>query len=178
MKKPPSRVTRCKKPSLAQNHHRKTRRKFWIAMGQVFHKLRGKQWRQKQVQAICDRVSDRFKLQTGRANLTFEELYIAVLLVYNGCLVLILIRPSNDLVRSMMTDCDINMDGEIDREEFVKFIELLTSDTFAVVSQGLIISLIVAPTVAIATKKATEGVPGVGRVVQKLPTSQKSFYDG
>lgn len=39
------------------------------------------------------------------------------------------------------------------------------------VSQGLIISLVVAPTVAIATKKATEGVPGVGKVVQKLPTS-------
>ncbi|KAF8098491.1 hypothetical protein N665_0265s0002 [Sinapis alba] len=134
-------------------------------MGQVFHKLRGKQWRQKQVQAICDRVFDRFKLQTGRANLTFEELYIAVLLVYND------INKRLPGPHFDPPDCDINMDGEIDREEFVKFIELLTSDTFAVVSQGLIISLIVAPTVAIATKKATEGVPGVGRVVQKLPTS-------
>lgn len=53
----------------------------------------------------------------------------------------------------------------------MKFIEQLSGDTFAVVSQGLIISLVVAPTVAIATKKATEGVPGVGKVVQKLPTS-------
>ncbi|CAE5962840.1 unnamed protein product [Arabidopsis arenosa] len=68
-------------------------------------------------------------------------------------------------------DCDINLDGEIDRDEFVKFIEQITAETFNVVSQGLIISLIVAPTVAIATKKATEGVPGVGKVVQKLPTS-------
>lgn len=62
------------------------------------------------------------------------------------------------------------MDGELDREEFVKFIEQITAETFNVVSQGLIIALIVAPTVAIATKKATEGVPGVGKVVQKLPT--------
>ncbi|KAG7585745.1 EF-hand domain [Arabidopsis thaliana x Arabidopsis arenosa] len=68
-------------------------------------------------------------------------------------------------------DCDINLDGEIDRDEFVKFIEQITAETFNVVSQGLIISLIVAPTVAIATKKATEGVLGVGKVVQKLPTS-------
>lgn len=65
----------------------------------------------------------------------------------------------------------MNLDGEIDREEFVRFIQQLTSDTFIVVSQGLLISLVVAPTVAMATKKATEGVPGVGKVVQKLPTS-------
>ncbi|KAL1194875.1 hypothetical protein V5N11_001808 [Cardamine amara subsp. amara] len=144
-------------------------------MGQVFDKLRGKEWRQKQVQAICDRVFDRFKIQTGRANLTFEELYIAVLLVYNDINKRLpgphFDPPSKDLVKSMMTDCDLNLDGEIDRDEFVKFIEQLSGETFAVVSQGLIISLIVAPTVAIATKKATEGVPGVGKVVQKLPTS-------
>uniref|UniRef100_A0A1J3FMS5 EF-hand domain-containing protein n=1 Tax=Noccaea caerulescens TaxID=107243 RepID=A0A1J3FMS5_NOCCA len=144
-------------------------------MGQVLDKLRGKEWRQKKVQSICDRVFDRFKLETGRANLTFEELYIAVLLVYNDINKRLpgphFDPPSKDLVKSMITDCDINLDGEIDREEFVKFIELLTADTFEVVSQGLIISLVVAPTVAIATKKATEGVPGVGKVVQKLPTS-------
>lgn len=70
-----------------------------------------------------------------------------------------------------MQDCDINLDGEIDREEFVRFIAQLTSDTFIVVSQGLIITLVVAPTVAMATKRATEGVPGVGKVVQKLPNA-------
>lgn len=65
----------------------------------------------------------------------------------------------------------MNLDGELDHEEFVKFMKQLTSDAFIVVSQGLIITLVVAPTVAMATKKATEGVPGVGKVVQKLPTS-------
>lgn len=70
-----------------------------------------------------------------------------------------------------MQDCDINFDGEIDREEFVRFIMQLTTDTFVVVSQGLILTLVVAPTVAMATKKATEGVPGVGKIVQRLPNS-------
>lgn len=67
--------------------------------------------------------------------------------------------------------CDVNLDGEIDREEFVKLMTELTQDTFSTVSQGLIISLVVAPSVALATKRATEGVPGVGKVVQKLPSS-------
>lgn len=70
-----------------------------------------------------------------------------------------------------MQECDINFDGEIDREEFLKFIKRITADTFTVVSQGLIITLVVAPTVALATKRATEGVPGVGKVVQRLPNS-------
>jgi hypothetical protein len=67
--------------------------------------------------------------------------------------------------------CDFNLDGEIDREEFVSFIQQLSSDTFIAVSQGLILTLVVAPTVAMATKKATEGVPGVGKVVQRIPNS-------
>lgn len=65
----------------------------------------------------------------------------------------------------------MNLDGQINHDEFVKFIQKLTTDTLAVVSQGLLVALVVAPTVAMATKKATEGVPGVGKVVQKLPNS-------
>lgn len=53
----------------------------------------------------------------------------------------------------------------------MKFIRKLTKDTFKLVSQGLIIALAVAPTVALLTKRSTEGVPGVGKVVQKMPTS-------
>lgn len=63
------------------------------------------------------------------------------------------------------------MDGEIDRVEFGAFIQKLTVDTFITVSQGLLVTLVVAPTVAVATKRATEGVPGVGKVVQRLPNS-------
>ncbi|KAK4748013.1 hypothetical protein SAY87_014599 [Trapa incisa] len=135
----------------------------------------GKEWRQKQIRKITDRVFDRVTNQVGRANLTFEDLYIAVLLVYNDINKHLpgphFDPPSKDEVRATIQECDLNLDGEIDREEFVQFIQRQTSDTFIVVSQGLIITLVVAPTVAIATKRATEGVPGVGKVVQKLPNS-------
>uniref|UniRef100_A0A2P2JJK9 Uncharacterized protein LOC105111335 n=1 Tax=Rhizophora mucronata TaxID=61149 RepID=A0A2P2JJK9_RHIMU len=144
-------------------------------MGQIFDKFRGKQWRERQIRLITDKVYNRFKNQSGRANLTFEDLYIAVLLIYNDINKHLpgphFDPPSKEQVRAMMQISDIDLDGELDHEEFVRFILQLTTDTFVVVSQGLIITLIVAPTVAMATKKATEGVPGVGKVVQKLPNS-------
>uniref|UniRef100_A0A0V0GML8 Putative ovule protein n=1 Tax=Solanum chacoense TaxID=4108 RepID=A0A0V0GML8_SOLCH len=70
-----------------------------------------------------------------------------------------------------MQDCDINTDGELDRQELVKFIRKLTKDTFIMVSQGLLITLAVASTIAVLTKRSTEGVPHVGKVVQKMPNS-------
>ncbi|GMN48564.1 hypothetical protein TIFTF001_017733 [Ficus carica] len=151
-------------------------------MGQVLDKLQGKDWRQRQIRKITDKVYDRVQNQSGKATLTFEELYITVLLVYkSGTLIITDLNkrlpgphfdpPSKEEVRTLIQECDINLDGEIDREEFVSFIKRLTAGAFVTVSQGLILTLVVAPTVAMATKKATEGVPGVGKVVQKLPNS-------
>ncbi|XP_050224185.1 uncharacterized protein LOC126673911 [Mercurialis annua] len=144
-------------------------------MGQILDKFHGKQWREKQIRIITDKVYERIKSQSGNSNLSFEELYIAVLLIYNDINKRLpgphFDPPSKDEVRVLMEECDINSDGEINHEEFVKFVKKLTADAFVVVSQGLIITLLVAPTVAAATKKATEGVPGVGKVIQKLPAS-------
>lgn len=144
-------------------------------MGQILEKFQGKQWKEKQIQKISDKVFDRFKNETGRANLTFEDLYIAVLLVYNDINKRLpgphFDPPSKEEVRTLMQECDINLDGELDHEEFVRFMKQLTKDTFITVSQGLIITLAVAPTVAVLTKKTTEGVPVIGKVVQKLPNS-------
>ncbi|KAL9690374.1 hypothetical protein QQ045_010772 [Rhodiola kirilowii] len=43
-----------------------------------------KQWRDRQIRKITDKVYYRFKQQqTGSGGLTFEDIYIAVLLVYN-----------------------------------------------------------------------------------------------
>lgn len=144
-------------------------------MGQVLDRLQGKDWRQRQIRKITDKVYDRVQNQSGKATLTFEELYIAVLLVYNDLNKRLpgphFDPPSKEEVRTLIQECDINLDGEIDREEFVTFIKRLTAGAFVTVSQGLILTLVVAPTVAMATKKATEGVPGVGKVVQKLPNS-------
>ncbi|XP_052482827.1 uncharacterized protein LOC105783490 isoform X1 [Gossypium raimondii] len=160
-------------------------------MGQVLEKFHGKEWRKRQIRKISDKVFERVKNQSGRATLTFEDLYIAVLLVYNDINKRLpgphFDPPSKDQIRSMMQgqrgylhqfvirivqiECDLNLDGQINHDEFVKFIQKLTTDTLVVVSQGLLVTLVVAPTVAMATKKATEGVPGVGKVVQKLPNA-------
>lgn len=70
-----------------------------------------------------------------------------------------------------MQEYDINLDGLLDREEFAEFIRELTADTITSVSRNLIIALVVTPTVALTAKRATEGVPGVGKVVQRLPNS-------
>ncbi|KAJ4721432.1 Calcium-binding EF hand family protein [Melia azedarach] len=144
-------------------------------MGQIFDKLNGKQWRQKQIRLIAAKVYDLIKIESAAVDLTFPELYVAVFRVYNDINKYLpgphLDPPSEERVRAMMEECDLNLDRVLDREEFVKFIELLTADTIVVVSRGLIMALVVAPILAIATKKATEGVPGVGMVVQKLPNS-------
>ncbi|KAH0731030.1 hypothetical protein KY290_002061 [Solanum tuberosum] len=144
-------------------------------MGQILEKFQGKQWRERQMRKITDKVFDRFKDETGKAYLKFEDLYIAVLLVYNDINKLLpgphFDPPSKEEVRALMQECDMNLDGELDHEEFVKFVKRLTKDTFIIVSQGLIITLAVAPTVALLTKRTTEGVPGVGKVVQKIPNA-------
>ncbi|XP_059301709.1 uncharacterized protein LOC132053633 [Lycium ferocissimum] len=144
-------------------------------MGQILQKFQGKQWRETQIQKITDKVFDRVKLDSGRENLKFEDLYIAVLLVFNDINKRLpgphFDPPTKDEVRALMKECDINIDGELDREEFVKFIRKLTKDTFIIVSQGLLIALAAAPTIALLTKRSTEGVPHVGKVVQKIPNS-------
>ncbi|XP_040999783.1 uncharacterized protein LOC121245926 [Juglans microcarpa x Juglans regia] len=144
-------------------------------MGLVLGRLQGKPWRLKQVRQITDRVFDRIKNDSGRANLNFEDLYIAVLLVFNDVNKRLpgphFDPPSKEQVRTMMQICDLNLDGEIDREEFVGFILQLTTETLFAVSHGLILTLLVAPSIAVATKNATEGVPGFGKMVKKLPNS-------
>uniref|UniRef100_A0A5B6YUC8 EF-hand domain-containing protein n=1 Tax=Davidia involucrata TaxID=16924 RepID=A0A5B6YUC8_DAVIN len=144
-------------------------------MGQILDKFQGKEWRQNQLRKITDSVFDNFKKETGSANLSFEDLYISVLFVYNDINKRLpgahLDPPSKEQVRTMMQDCDVNLDGELDREEFVRFILQLTKDAFITVGQKLIITLVVAPIVALLTKRAAEGIPGVGNVVHRLPNS-------
>ncbi|KAK1425034.1 hypothetical protein QVD17_20377 [Tagetes erecta] len=144
-------------------------------MGQILEKLQGKQWREKKIRNISDKVFDYYKNDSGTANMTFEDLYIAVLLVYNDINKRLpgphFDPPKKEQIRTLMKECDMDLDGGLNREEFEEFVKRLTADTFVYVTQGLIITLAVAPAVAIATKRTTEGVPGVGKVVQKLPTS-------
>ncbi|XP_058745276.1 uncharacterized protein LOC131618024 [Vicia villosa] len=142
-------------------------------MGQIFDKFQGEAWRKKQIRKITDRVFQNVRNQIQTENLSFEDLYIAVLLVYNDINKFIpgphFDPPPKENVRQVMQECDINLDGTIDHEEFCDFIQKMTADTFTIVSQKLILTLVVAPSVAMATKRATEGVPGVGKIVQRLP---------
>ncbi|KAL7120774.1 hypothetical protein ACP275_02G143200 [Erythranthe tilingii] len=144
-------------------------------MGQLLDKFQGKEWKEKQIRMITDKVFNRVKDDAGRPTLTFEELYIAVLLIYNDLNKRLpgphFDPPTKEQIKTLMQESDINFDGELDREEFVKFIRRITKDTFISVSQGLIITLAVAPTVALLTKRTCENVPGVGKVVQKVPNS-------
>ncbi|KAL0914212.1 hypothetical protein M5K25_017725 [Dendrobium thyrsiflorum] len=148
-------------------------------MGQVLASIQdrfhGKQWKERQIRKISDKVFDRFKDDLGERNLTFEDLYIAVLIIYND------INkhlpgphndpPSKEKLKYMMQKFDWNLDGLLDREEFVEFIQALTADTVTAVGRNLVIALIIAPALALAAKRATEGVPGVGKAVKKVPNS-------
>ncbi|XP_073023011.1 uncharacterized protein [Primulina eburnea] len=145
-------------------------------MGQILEKFQGEDWKERQIRGITDRVFDRVKHHdTDRTSLTFEELYIAVLLVYNDINKRLpgphFDPPTEEQVKSLMLESDINLDGELDRAEFVNFILHVTRDTFVTVSRGLIITLVAAPTLALLTKRTTENVPRVGKVVQKIPNS-------
>ncbi|KAG8391395.1 hypothetical protein BUALT_Bualt01G0183200 [Buddleja alternifolia] len=144
-------------------------------MGQIIEKFQGKDWKEKQIRKISNKVFDRVKGDAGRPNLTFEELYIGVLLVYNDLNKRLpgphFDPPTREQVKDLMKESDVNLDGVLDREEFVKFIRHITKDTFFTVSQGLIVALVAAPTVALLTKRTTENVPGIGNVVQKIPNS-------
>nr|CAB3488156.1 unnamed protein product [Digitaria exilis] len=71
----------------------------------------------------------------------------------------------------MMNEYDVNLDGLLDREEFAEFIRKLTADSLSAISLKLVITLVAAPAVAMATKRATEGVPGVGKVVRRVPNA-------
>ncbi|KAL6652095.1 hypothetical protein ACP70R_011020 [Stipagrostis hirtigluma subsp. patula] len=151
-------------------------------MGQAWaslqDKLQGRRWKERQVRKITDKVFDRLTDDTKKREkeaLTFEEVYIAVLCVYNDINKYLPgphhDPPSKEKLKAMMDEYDINLDGLLDREEFAEFIRKLTAESLCTISLKLIITLVAAPALAMATKRATEGVPGVGKVVRKVPNA-------
>ncbi|KAK8944301.1 hypothetical protein KSP39_PZI008248 [Platanthera zijinensis] len=148
-------------------------------MGQVLasilYKVYGKELQERQIRRICDRVFDRIKEDSGESGLTFENLYIAVLIIYND-MNKHLPGPHNDppskeKLRSMVQKYDLNLDGLLDRDEFADFIQRLAADTVTTVGRNLIIAVIVAPALALATKRSTERIPGLGKAVKHVPNS-------
>ncbi|KAG2574463.1 uncharacterized protein LOC120643108 [Panicum virgatum] len=147
------------------------------AWGSLQDKLQGRRWKERQVRKNTDKVFDRLTedAQKREEALTFEEVYIAVLCVYNDINKYLPgphhDPPSKEKLKAMMDEYDVNLDGLLDREEFAEFIRKLTADSLCSISLKLVITLVAAPARAMATKRATEGVPGVGKVVRKMPNA-------
>ncbi|KAI9109299.1 hypothetical protein K1719_019643 [Acacia pycnantha] len=156
-------------------------------MGQVLDRFQDKEWRERKIRKITDKAFEGLKSQEEAAfeglkskeeTAKFEDLYIAVLLIYNDINKHLpgphFDPPSKDRVKQVMKECDVNPDGKIDREEFHEFIKKMTEDTFTGISQELIVTLVVTPMVALATMRALESLPGsIGKIAQKVP---KSLY--
>ncbi|KAL0547934.1 hypothetical protein IC582_012373 [Cucumis melo] len=151
-------------------------------MGQAMGIFGGKGWRKNQLKKITDRIFDR--ISEGGDTIPCKALQEATLLVYNDINKLWpgphfnppTLEPFNkvvkDYIEKVIKDSDKNKDQVINREEFLEFILHLTTDAYVTVRERVpILTLVVAPTAAIVTKKSTEGIPGVGKLVQKLPTS-------
>ncbi|KAI5064052.1 hypothetical protein GOP47_0020722 [Adiantum capillus-veneris] len=127
------------------------------------------------IRPIVDRVFNYFSGHSGKDELTFQELYTAVLLVYND------INkhfpgphydpPTREEVQEMLKTFDTNKDDALDREEFAAFIPKFTSKVAKKVGRNILIFVVAAPALAFATKRATEGLPRVGKFVQRIPNA-------
>ncbi|KAH7282806.1 hypothetical protein KP509_35G048100 [Ceratopteris richardii] len=71
----------------------------------------------------------------------------------------------------MLKTFDTNKDGALDREEFAAFIHKFTSKVAKKVGKNILIFAIIAPLLAFATKRATEDLPRVGKIVRKIPNA-------
>eukprot|EP01018_Ginkgo_biloba_P007624 Gb_19501 [translate_table: standard] len=148
-------------------------------MGQVWDRIQdtvqGKEVRQRQLRKITDRIFDRFTAHSGKQYLTLDELYIAILLVFNDINKIMpgphTDPPSKEEVQEMMQIFDRNLDGELSRDEFAEFVKKFTSKVVTRVSKNVVIAVVAAPILALMTKRATERAPRVGKVVQKIPNT-------
>lgn len=71
----------------------------------------------------------------------------------------------------MLKAFDTNNDEVLDREEFAAFINKFTSKVAKKVGMNLLIFVVAAPALAFATKRATENIPRVGKIVRKVPNA-------
>jgi len=155
-------------------------------MGQVIgalcEKINGTEWRNEQKKMITDIAFETLKMETadetpgaGVEHMEFDKFYIAVLRIYNEMNKILpgnhTDPPTREELKKLMGEFDVNLDGLLDRSEFEEFIKKISKDTVTLFSTKLMITLVMAPTAALLTKKTTEDVPGVGRAVQKIPTS-------
>lgn len=64
---------------------------------------------------------------------------------------------------------DVNLDGQLNREEFEGFIQELSKEALTIIRGNVILELIVVPMVALVTKRAQRGFPEWGRWFRGFP---------
>ncbi|KGN56633.1 hypothetical protein Csa_009568 [Cucumis sativus] len=151
-------------------------------MGQAMGIFGGKDWRKNQLKKITDRI---FKIfSKGSDKMSCQALKEATLHVYNDInkhwpgphFSPPMTEDFDQIVEKVLKDSDKNKDQVINSDEFLEFILHLTTYAFVTVTGKVpFVTLVVAPTVALVTKKSTEGIPGVGKLVQKMPSSAYAF---
>ncbi|KAJ7569661.1 hypothetical protein O6H91_01G087700 [Diphasiastrum complanatum] len=140
-------------------------------MGQISSRDRDN----RQLQRIIDHAFEYFTAHNGKDYLTFQELYTAILLVYNDVNKYFpgphYDPPTREQVQEMLKTFDTNQNGLLDRSEFNLFVKKFTANVASRISKNILIFSILAPGLAVFTKRATEKVPGVGPVVCKVPSA-------
>lgn len=126
-----------------------------------------------QVKKIVDRVWDRFASTSEHQELGVQDLYCAILLVYND-INKKLPGPYNDPptkeeVQELLKINDKNDNGYLDRNEFNAFIETFTKNVSARVSTNILIFSFVIPTIVSLSRPRVEELPGLGPIVKKAP---------
>ncbi|CAM6109253.1 unnamed protein product [Calypogeia fissa] len=134
--------------------------------------LQTKEQKHAHIRKIIDRVFVNFTAGTGEDRISKPELYTAVLVVYNDINKKIpgphRDPPSREEVYALLEEHDTNKNGYLDREEFAAFLQKFTKTVVTGVTTGLLVYA-AAPLLAMLAKRATESLPRVGPVVQRIP---------
>ncbi|XP_057861492.1 uncharacterized protein LOC131069963 [Cryptomeria japonica] len=144
---------------------------------------------EEKVRAIIDHIFDRAikdakdrakskdpsSPQIEKNTLTFDEMHSAIVQVFQELNKNIpgakYAPPTKDQVAEMLKNFDTNEDKQIDREEFSKFVQKFTVDLVRIYAKELLIMTVAIPAAALVTKRATRGVPFLGNLVAKIPTT-------
>eukprot|EP00250_Pteridium_aquilinum_P032139 c45079_g1_i1 orf=186-677(+) len=133
----------------------------------------GKAATDEHIRRITDRVFDYFAHQAQTDKLRFQELYTAVLLVYNDLNKHIpgphYDPPTREEVHDIFQKFDKNKDEELSKEEFALFMETFTSKILGTLGRTFLVLCILAPALAFLAKRGTEGLPRVGNFVRGIP---------
>jgi len=135
--------------------------------------LKSKEKCHPQVKKIIDRIWERFASTSESQELGVQDLYCAILLVYNDINKTLPgpfnDPPSKDEVEVLLKTYDKNDTGTLDRTEFTAFIESFTKTVTTRVSTNILLFSFVIPTIVVMSRPGAEQIPVVGPIVKRAP---------